>query len=336
MKKKPYLVDVPVRVTIWIRPECQKKQFEVLRQARPSILFVQSDGGRNEQEWQAISENRKLFNDLIDWDCEVHRLYENENQGMYTMGIKTHKYIWNHVDRCIFLEDDDIPAISFFRYCSELLEKYKDDLRIDSICGFNTLNQYDVCSSDYFFSRQGAISGTAMWKRSFDMRDTFFMYGRDPYIMKLLNESTKKNRKFRKRMIAYTQKTYYEGHIAGTEFYKEFAMYGYNQLQIIPKKNLISNIGANNISEHADELCMLPHSIRKIYNSPVYEIQFPMKHPSYVIPDIIYEKKRNRVMGYNTPIITFSRKIERVILKLLRGDVKYIITKIKNLKKTEL
>lgn len=46
MDKKPWLVDVPVKVNIWIRPECQRKQFEALKQARPSILFIQSDGGR--------------------------------------------------------------------------------------------------------------------------------------------------------------------------------------------------------------------------------------------------------------------------------------------------
>lgn len=28
---KPYLVDVPVRVNIWIRPECQRKQFEIIK-----------------------------------------------------------------------------------------------------------------------------------------------------------------------------------------------------------------------------------------------------------------------------------------------------------------
>ena len=131
---KPYLVDVPVRVNIWIRPECQRKQFEVLKQARPSIIFLQSDGGRNEKEWEAIRKNRKIFEEEVDWDCTIHKLYEEENQGLYTMGKKVSKYIWEHVDRCIFLEDDFIPAVSFFQYCAELLEKYKDDTRISCIC----------------------------------------------------------------------------------------------------------------------------------------------------------------------------------------------------------
>ena len=40
---KPYLVDVPVKINIWIRRECQRRQFEVIKQARPSILFVKDN-----------------------------------------------------------------------------------------------------------------------------------------------------------------------------------------------------------------------------------------------------------------------------------------------------
>ena len=106
-----YLVDVPVRINIWIRPECQRKQFEVLKQARPSILFLISDGGRNEKEWEAIRANRKIFEQEIDWECTVYKLYEDHNNGLYTMSRKGSELIWNTVDRCIFLEDDQLPAV---------------------------------------------------------------------------------------------------------------------------------------------------------------------------------------------------------------------------------
>lgn len=55
------------------------------------------------------------------------------------MGNKVAEYIWKHVNRCIFLEDDQIPSVTFFHFCSELLEKYKDDERIEMICGNNVL-----------------------------------------------------------------------------------------------------------------------------------------------------------------------------------------------------
>ena len=109
---KPYLVDVPVKINIWIRPECQKLQWDVIRKARPSILFIQSDGGRNQSEWDAILKNRKMIDESIDWECKVDRLYEDTNLGLYAMGYKRNQLIWSKVDRCIFLEDDQIPSIS--------------------------------------------------------------------------------------------------------------------------------------------------------------------------------------------------------------------------------
>lgn len=318
---KPFLVDVPVRVNIWIRPECQRKQFEIIKKARPSILFLQSDGGRNEEEWAAIKKNRLIFDNEVDWNCKIYKIYENHNLGMYTMSKKTTSFIWEKVDRCIFLEDDLLPSVSFFKYCAELLEKYKDDLRIECICGMNHLGIYNDVNTDYFFSRQGSIWGVATWRRSANMRDYNFSYANDPYIMKLLKQRTKNNKIFRKRYLAYAYKKTYEGHVAGGEFFTEFAMYGYNQLQIIPKKNLISNIGATQHSAHADDTNLLPNGIKKVFNMKTYELNFPLTHPKFVIPDIFYEKKRNRIMAYNYPFILFFRKIQRAFLLAIHGKL---------------
>ena len=306
---KPFLVDVPVKINIWIRPECQKKQFEVIREARPSILFIQSDGGRNDKEWEAIKKNRKMIDEGIDWDCTVYRLYEDSNNGLYAMGKKTRELIWSHVDRCIFLEDDILPSVSFFRYCSELLEYYKDDLRINSICGMNHEEVSNNVTSDYFFSRQGSIWGTASWKRSHDKYGDF-SYGTDPYIMSLLKERTKRNPTFWKKIVAYSKSEKYEGHIAAGEFFKEFAMYGYNQVQIIPKYNMISNIGCTDDAAHSLSLNRLPYGLRRVFNMRTYEIEFPLKHPGFIIPDVEYEKRRNRIMAYNMPILQKIRLIE--------------------------
>lgn len=81
---KPYLVDVPVLLFVFIRPDTLEKVFEVIREARPSKLFLVSDGPRinNEADRKLIEESRTIVNN-IDWECEVNRLYFDENQGMY-------------------------------------------------------------------------------------------------------------------------------------------------------------------------------------------------------------------------------------------------------------
>ena len=326
---KSYLVDVPVKINIWIRPECQKRQFEVIKKARPSIIFLQSDGGRNEEEWEKIYENRKLVDEGIDWDCKVYRLYEDHNNGLYKMGMKTRELIWSTVDRCVFLEDDQIPSVSYFRFCAELLEKYKDDERIECICGVNHLGISDAVQSDYFFSRQGSVWGTASWKRVCDSCNSFEYYN-DSYVMKLLKQRTRNNHSIWRQLKAYATVGNYDGHVPANEFWNEFDMYAQNRLQIIPKVNMISNIGIGADSEHADELSQLPRGIRRVFNMKTYEVNFPIKHAKYVIPDVEYEKKRNRIMAYNKPVIASWRRIERAWIKLQNGDLKYIINKLKN------
>lgn len=329
MEKKPYLVDVPVRVAIWIRPECQRKQFEIIKEARPSILFIQSDGGRNEKEWKSIRINRKMFDEEIDWNCKIYKIYEETNLGLYSMGKKMVDLIWSTVDRCIFLEDDDIPSVSFFRYCAELLEKYKDDLRICRISGINRFGESTNVKSDYFFSPIGHISGTATWRRVYENRDFYFEYAKDEYVMKILKQNTKKDKVFWKRILGYTHNNYFEGHVAGGEFFNSLEYYSQNQLNIIPKYNLISNVGATADSAHSDTLDQLPKGVRNLYNRKTYEIEFPIKHAKYVIPDMEYYTKVEKLEAHNRPVVRTYRKIVRLLLKVKKGDFVYIVDRIK-------
>lgn len=297
--EKEYLANVPVRINIWIRPECQKAQFEIIKAARPRVLFIQSDGGRDANERSVIEQNRLLIDEGIDWHCEVYRFYEEKNQGLYKMSSYVVSSIFSIVDRCIFLEDDQIPSVSFFRYCEILLEKYKDDERIECICGMNHLGVYGDPNADYFFSRQGSIWGIAFWKRVWDEWGNYD-YINNTYSMRVLKERTKHNNICWKRLNAYGRGVNYEGHVAGSEFWIEFDMYFKNRLQIVPKYNMISNIGATRNSEHFDDFYVLPSRVKKIFYMKTYEVDFELKHPLYVMPDLLYEKKRNRIMLYNS------------------------------------
>lgn len=324
---KEYLVDVPVQINIWIRPNCQKKQFEVIKKARPSVLFIISDGGRNEYEKKIIAENRNFIEKSIDWECEIYKIYEEENCGMYTMGRKARKLVWSTVDRCIFLEDDIVPSVSFFSFCKQMLDKYENDLRISHICGMNHLGKYNVGKSDYFFSRQGSIWGFAMWKRTYEQYYNF-SYGKEEYVLKLLKQRCKRNKCFWNRVKVYGKSDIYEGHIAGDEFFLELNMYAHNQLQIIPSQNLISNIGCTEDSTHASEYYDLPPGIRRVFKAQTYEIDHELNHPMYVIPDVEYEKKRNKIMGYNYFFIGQRRKVWKGIHYLLSGRWNVVVKKI--------
>ena len=330
---KPYLVDVPVRVNIWIRPEAQKRQFEVLKKARPSIMFLISDGGRNEEEWQAIYQNRKMIDEGIDWDCEVYRIYEDKNNGLYGMGKKGTELIWSKVDRCIFLEDDQIPTVSYFRYCAELLEKYKDDERIEAICGRNQKGVWESATADYFFATKGSIWGMASWKRCYEQRDPTFAYSKDPYVMELLKQQTINDKFMWKRIKGYPKNNLFENHVAGGEFYHQLEVYSQQRLYIIPKRNMIKNIGCTNNSAHAKDLKLLPRATRKLFNADIYELEFPINHPRYVIPDKAFVKAINKLLGEGVPLLVFLRKMEAAFLQVFYGGIKGVAGRIIQKKK---
>lgn len=327
---KPWLVDVPVRVNVWIRPACQKAQFEVLRQARPSVMFLISDGGRNEKEWAAIRENRAMFDTCIDWECTVYKLYEEQNNGLYAMGRKGSALIWSKVDRCIFLEDDYIPAVSYFRFCAELLEMYKDDERVEAICGMNHCGTWDCGQSDYFFSEVGSIWGQAYWKRCYENRDPEHKYGQDPYVMRTLKSYVKDVPGYYEALEGYAKNPNHENHPAGGEFFHKFEIFGQHKLYIIPKHNLISNIGATADGAHASELRLLPRGLRQVFHMKTYEMEFPLKHLNYLIPDVDYVKRLNRIRGVGHPFVQLGRRIEGMFLTIRYKGLSGITRKIKN------
>lgn len=322
VKSKDFLVDVPVMVYIWIRPELQRRQFEVIKKARPSKLFLVSDGGRNEKEWNAIRQNREMYDTEVDWNCEVHKLYKEKNYGTYFLMREVGHFVFDNVDRAITMEDDILPSISFFRYCAELLETYKDDERICMICGFNHVGVSQDTPYDYLFARKGSIWGTAIWKRTWN-RYLEYGFRDDPYSLALLNDNLRYDKYFKKAVNSYAKSDVYEGHTPGEEFFCQFCVCAHHQLYIIPKKNLISNIGVTKDSWHSSELKLVPRGLRKVYNSRTYTVQFPLKHPQYIIPDLQYERKRNWIMNYNHSLLALLRCAETWMLRIRYGEFKY-------------
>ena len=313
---KEALVDIPVKINVWIRSECQKKQFDVIREARPSILFVQSDGGRNETEWDAIRRNRQMIDEGIDWECTVYRLYESENNGLYKMSQKIRSLIWNTVDRCIFLEDDDIPSVSFFRFCKEMLDKYENDYRIQGICGFNPLGVWNNASADYFFSGETNSWGTAFWKRTCPLIYDYDMsFSEDDYVLNLMKEHLGKYTFERARECG--EKGEIDGHVPGSEFFFGIARATQNALFIMPKHNMISNYGCGDDAVHSSAYKVLSKEEQTLFYSKTYEIDEVINHPKYVIRDITFEKEARRIIAVGHPLIRMKRRVIK-IFKTLR------------------
>lgn len=324
--KDNYKIDVPVLLIFFNRPKTFSKVFEQVKIAKPSKLFLYCDGPRNEKEIELVYKARNIAED-IDWNCEVYRYYQEENKGCDPSEYISQKWAFSIVDKCIVLEDDDVPSQSFFPFCKELLDKYENDERINIICGMNSLGTYDN-GYDYLFSYQGSITGWASWKRVIDKWDSTFS---------LLDDQKFKNNFIEINDFKYNMKQYLynvkKHKNSGREHYESilsFNMLCNNSINIVPCKNLISNIGnCNEGGTHGvigDYL--LPKSIRNIFSQKTYELSFPLKHPNFVIEDIGFRKKFFKIMRPNK-LVAFSRKIESILLKIRYGRWDLLVKKIK-------
>jgi hypothetical protein len=101
-------------------------------------------------------------------------------------------------------------------------------------------------------------------------------------------------------------------------------------LIIVPKYNLVSNIGLTNDSAHSlSTIKLIPKGLRRVYFIKTYNYNLPLKHPPFVINDIGYIKKVHRLMGFGHPVITFFRTIESVLYRIFYGDFRGLLKSLK-------
>ena len=223
----------------------------------------------------------------------------------------------------------DVPSVSFFTFCKEMLDKYEQDTRITMIAGFNNEEITPDVPYDYFFASTFSIWGWASWKRVIDQWDEHYTFLEDKFNMQQL-EQLIKERKFRKDFI-YMCHRHKENNKAYYETIFHASMLFNSGLSIVPTRNMINNLGATADSTHfAGSVHTMPRGYRRIFTMKRYEVEFPLKHPRYVIENVAYKKAVYRIMGWGHPWIKIGRSFEELFLNLRYGNFSIITKAIKN------
>jgi hypothetical protein len=166
------ICNTPVLFLIFNRPNTTEQVFEAIAKAKPRCLFVAADGPRTDKEGEA--EKCQAVRDIIkrvDWDCEVKTLFREQNLGCKEAVSSAITWFFEQVEEGIILEDDCLPSDSFFSFCAELLEKYRDDKRIMMISGDNFQDGIQRGDASYYFSSVPWIWGWATWRRAWRLYD---------------------------------------------------------------------------------------------------------------------------------------------------------------------
>lgn len=311
-----YICETPVLLIFFNRPSTFEQVFEKVREAKPKTLILAQDGARNEDDLPGIQACRNIA-ESVDWDCEVIKDYSEKNLGCGVRPYSAISNVLNRFERVIILEDDCIPSQSFFRYCDELLVRYEDDDRIAYISGLNHFETWDCGNYDYFFSRAASIGAWATWKKKWIK---YYDYNanaiEDPYIRKLYLQQVG-NKIVGEARIASLEKAY-KAKLTGEKLsYWDtqwgLAEYTQNMLAIVPRLNLIHNIGVGADSTHAKTMKTTTWiKYKNIVFIPIHEFEFPLRHPSFCACDMEYHELIYKCFGGNK-----YKSIARKVLKTL-------------------
>ncbi len=313
------MTDVSVLILFFNRPDSLRQVFEAVRQAQPTRLFLYQDGPRGERDMPGIKACREVV-EAVDWPCEVHRLYQEKNYGCDPSEYISQKWAFSLTDRCIVLEDDDVPSPSFFPFCKELLDRYADDERVGMIAGFNIDERtQDVGEDSYFFTTNFSIWGWASWRRVIDTWDADYSFLDNPEAVARI-EALTRERRLRKDFLPMCRahrasgKAFYE-----TIFHATLLLNG--QLAVMPRVNMISNLGVSNASTHfAGSVATLPRGYRRIFTMGRHDLTFPLHHPRYMTDHVAYRRRVYRTMAWRHPWIKLGRAIEEFLINLRHGQ----------------
>ena len=300
-----YKHQIPVLFLIFNRPDKTQQVFGEIRKARPQQLFIAADGPRPHVPGEAEKcQKTRQITEQIDWDCEVNTLFREHNLGCGKAVSSAISWFFEHVEEGIILEDDCVPHPSFFYFCQEMLNRYRDDTRVMHVSGSNFQFGQKRGDGSYYFSRVVNVWGWATWRRAWQLYD--FDVKSYP---KLLEESVLKDVFCSTNLIRLYTRTFGNVYHCIWDNWDQqwiYALYTNNALSVVPNKNLIANIGFG--SDASAEY----YKDDRFINMPTEKVT-TVRHPSFMVPD------READTYHHTKVFThppFFRRVRRKIKKM--------------------
>jgi hypothetical protein len=265
-----YELKTAILILVYNRPEQFKKLILNLKKIKLKKVYISSDG-YNQKTLQEVNEVRKIALEN-EWGCHVEYNFLDRNYGCKNAVYRGIDWFFCNEEMGIILEDDILPSNTFYRFCDELLEKYKLDRDIALISGNNFEKKFSKTSykfSDYNFN----IWGWASWRRTWELYDLnlsdWNKISTKVSILKGLNGNLLKYYKWQKIFNKlYLRK------INTWDYQINYMAYKFKLRSIYPGFNLCKNVG---FDDKATNTKIMP--LRYGAALQANELSFPLCHP---------------------------------------------------------
>lgn len=244
------MFTTPILLITFNRPDHTRRVLTEILKQEPQSLYVCQDGARegNENDRIKCQEVRDVINELTsayavgNKHFTLYTLYQPQNLGCGPGPQAGITWFFENVEQGIIMEDDCLPHPDFFGYCEQLLERYKDDERVQFI---NSTLYHDrwKCEGSYGYGHYMVTGAWAAWRRTwqgFDL-DLLGLNARKfkKQVLRLTKNSAEANWwyfKVKEIQKDKAKKSYWD-------YQMQIHLFRNNALTIYPKVNLISNIG---------------------------------------------------------------------------------------------
>lgn len=284
--------DVPVVLVIYNRADTTSQVFAAIRRSRPRRLYVFGDAPREKPGDAERVAAARAATDLVDWPCRVERRYAEANQGAGRAMAAACAAVFDGDEQAVFLEDDCVPQPGFFRFCAELLERYRHDERVGMISGSNPVEEWDIERASYHFGHFETGWGWATWRRAWRTYD-FEMRGWDsPETASLIRGALGDDEQARHCLAM--AKAVRMGRFDAWDVQFSHANLKAGRLAITPARNMVANIGFGPGASNTVRRTLLD-AVRRSYPA-----ELPLRHPPAVAADraldrMIHELRRGRL-----------------------------------------
>lgn len=292
--------DAAILFLVFRRPDLTRRVWKAIRDAAPRRIYVACDGPRPSRpdDAAAVAAVRSVIDDDSE-GLDVVRLYRSDNLGCGRAVSSAISWFFEAESEGIILEDDCLPAPSFFPYCADLLARYRDDSNVMQIAGYNPVADRCVVRSDYVFTQYGWQWGWASWRRAWRHFDLQMAAWPD-----FKRDGLHRGTNFWPARVELLDSTF-RGDVDTWDYQWAFAMASRWGLSAVPRVSLVQNIGLGG-GTHYRESSTGPQA-----TMPAGSLATPLRHSEFVVPDPRYEAEMLRRFGQRSSIRQWLGRLRR-------------------------
>ena len=298
--------DIPVLLICFNRPESTRKVLERIAEIKPSKFFVVMDGPRSGREDDV--RNCQAVREMVtnpSWECELITDFSPVNLGCKVRVSSGISWVFNQVESAIILEDDCLPHPTFFGFCRQMLEEYRDDERVMQISGNNFQNPKEQKHEGYYFSVFNHIWGWATWRRAWKFYDVSLgdwpALKTTDFLKEILGTS------IQIRNWTYLFDEVRKGRIDTWDYQWTFTCWAQRGLTILPECNLVTNIGFDGAATHTLD----PNS--PLAGLEAFPIRLPVQKMRHMIRDVRKDLHTERTVFHPGAGARFRRSVKSAL-----------------------